>query len=104
MVALLVMAASTAFWIVNSFPLLMLIGRFRDYARYPMSIFDGAFRFLFSAVIPIGFIAFYPVQWLLHPEQGGIIPYFAPLIGIGFFSLSYLVWARGVRRWGGTGT
>jgi ABC-2 type transport system permease protein len=104
MVGLMVMAASTAFWIVNSFSILALINRFREYARYPLSIFDGVFRFLFTTLIPIGFIAFYPVQWALRPEEAGIAVYFTPLVGIGLFALGYLVWAKGVRRWSGTGT
>jgi ABC-2 type transport system permease protein len=104
MIGLMILAASTSFWIVNSFSVLMLVSRFRDYARYPMSIFNGVFRFIFTAVIPIGFLAFYPVQWVLRPGVGGIIPYFAPLAGVGLFFLSYAVWARGTRRWSGTGT
>ncbi len=104
MVGLMIAASSTAFWIVNSFSLLALINRFRDYARYPLSIFNGVFRFLFTAVIPIGFIAFYPVEWIIHPEAAGRAPYFTPLAGIVSFCLGYLVWVRGTRRWSGTGS
>jgi ABC-2 type transport system permease protein len=104
MIGLMVLAASTSFWIVNSFSILMLVSRFRDYARYPMSIFNGLFRFIFTAVIPIGFVGFYPIQWVLRPDAGVIVPYFAPLVGFGLFFLSYVVWTRGTRSWSGTGT
>ena len=104
MVGLMLGAASAAFWIVNSFSILSLFSRFRDYARYPMSIYSTAFRFLFSTIIPIGFVAFYPVQWILQPAQAGIEVWFTPLVGIGCFALGAIVWSKGVRSWGGTGT
>jgi len=104
MVGLLLAASSVAFWIVNSFSVLSLFSRFRDYTKYPLSIYSGFFRFLFSTVIPIGFVAFYPSQWLLHPELAGVEVWFTPLAGIGCFALGALVWSKGVRSWGGTGT
>src|SRR5512145_2212592 len=73
--ALMLASASTAFWLTNSHSLLNLASRFRENARYPMTIYSGAFRFAFSALIPIGFVAFYPSQWILRPEEAGIIPW-----------------------------
>ncbi len=104
MTGLMTAASSTAFWIVNSFAILALVSRMRDYARYPLSIFNGVFRVIFSAVVPIGFIAFYPVQWILHGKEAGVMPYLTPIAGVACFALGYLVWARGTRRWSGTGT
>jgi len=104
MIGLMLGAASAAFWIVNSYSILSLFSRFRDYTRYPMSIYSNAFRFLFSTIIPIGFVAFYPVQWILHPGQAGIEVWFTPLAGIACFAAGAIVWSKGVRSWSGTGT
>jgi ABC-2 type transport system permease protein len=104
MVGLLLAGACSAFWIVNSFSVLWLFSRFRDYAKYPLGIYSAFFRFLFSTVIPIGFIAFYPAEWLLHPERAGIAVWFTPLAGAACFALGALVWSKGVRSWSGTGT
>ena len=104
MVGLMTAAASTAFWIVNSFSLLMLVSRMRDYARYPLTIFNGIFRVIFSVIVPIGFVAFYPVQWILHSRDAGLVPFLTPIAGAACFALGYLVWSRGTRRWSGTGT
>jgi ABC-2 type transport system permease protein len=102
--ALMVAAASTAFWITNSVSLLQLVSNFRENARYPMDIYNKGFRFVFSAVVPIGFVAFYPVQWILRPGEAGILPWLTPLVGAASFALACLIWSAGVRRWAGTGT
>jgi len=102
--ALMIGSASTAFWLTNSHSLLNLASRFRENARYPMTIFNGTFRFVFSVLVPIGFMAFYPSQLIIHPEQAGIIPWLTPVAGIASFALSCLIWARGARKWSGTGT
>lgn len=102
--ALMVASASTAFWLTNSHSLLSLASRFRENARYPMTIYDGAFRFAFSVLVPIGFMAFYPSQGILRPGEAGILPWLTPVVGIVSFGLACVLWSRGVRRWSGTGT
>jgi ABC-2 type transport system permease protein len=102
--ALMVASASTAFWITNSHSLLNLASRFRENARYPMTIFSGGFRLAFSILVPIGFVAFYPSQWILRPEEAGLVPWLTPVAGVASFALACLVWSKGVRRWSGTGT
>jgi ABC-2 type transport system permease protein len=62
------------------------------------------FRFVFTYVIPIGFVAFYPAQLFLRPEDVSPLVYISPLIGIGFFALAYIVWHRGVNSYTGTGS
>jgi ABC-2 type transport system permease protein len=55
-------------------------------------------------VVPIGFVAFYPVQWILYSRDAGIVPFLTPVAGIVCFALGYLAWHKGTRRWSGTGT
>jgi len=102
--ALMLASASTAFWLTNSHSLLSLASRIRENARYPMTIYGGAMRLVFSALVPLGFIAFYPSQWILRPEEAGILPWLTPVAGIASFALACLVWSKGTRKWSGTGT
>ena len=103
-IAILIIAASSAFWITFSFPVMSLALKLRDFAPYPTSIFDGAFRVVFTFVIPIGFIAFYPSQLFLRPDQISPLVYLSPLIGVLFFALAYWVWVKGVNSYTGTGS
>lgn len=104
LISIAVMAGSSAFWLVNSYPVLALAWKLREFAPYPMSIFDGIFRFAFTFILPIGFIAFYPAQFFLRPEEISPIIYLTPLFGIGLFALTYWVWTRGVNSYTGTGS
>lgn len=104
MTAIIVIAGCSSFWIIFSFPVMSLAFKLREYGQYPMSIFSGIFRFLFTYLIPIGYIAFYPSQLFLRPEEENLLAYFSPLVGVGMFVLSYWVWNRGVNSWTGTGS
>jgi ABC-2 type transport system permease protein len=104
LISIAVMAGSSAFWVVNSYPMLALAWKIREFAPYPMSIFDGVFRFAFTFILPIGFIAFYPAQFFLRPEEISPLIYLTPVIGIGLFALTYRVWTLGVNNYTGTGS
>jgi ABC-2 type transport system permease protein len=104
LVAITLMAGSACFWVVNSYPVLGLAWKLREFAPYPMNIFDGIFRLTFTLILPIGFIAFYPSQLFLRPEEVSPLIYFSPVIGIGLFAAAYRVWALGVNSYTGTGS
>ena len=103
-ISMIVSAACAAFWVIDSYPVLGLAWKLREFAPYPMSIFDGAFRFAFTYLIPIGFVAFYPSQLFLRPDEVSPIIYFSPLIGIGLFAITYWLWTKGVNSYTGTGS
>jgi ABC-2 type transport system permease protein len=65
---------------------------------------SGAFRFAFTYIIPIGFVAFYPSQLFLRPEEVSSLVYFSPIVGIGLFALTYWIWTKGVNSYTGTGS
>ena len=104
MIALQNAAAATCFWIQNSFYVLDLAYRFRDYAKYPVTIFSKAFRFIFTFVMPIAFIAYYPSLVILRPDQIPILSWLSPVIGVLFFFISYKIWMYGATRYSGTGS
>jgi ABC-2 type transport system permease protein len=103
-ISITVLAGCAAFWVIDSYPVLGLAWKLREFAPYPMNIFDGAFRFTFTFIIPLGFVAFYPSQLFLSPELVSPLVYFSPLVGIGLFALTYRVWTLGVNNYTGTGS
>jgi len=74
-ISIMVIAASSAFWIYNSYPVMDLAWRMREYSTYPMTIFDGFFKILLTYVVPIA-----------------------------FFALSYWVWSKDVSSYSGKGS
>lgn len=103
MIALQNAAAATCFWIQNSFIVLDLVNRIKDYAKYPITIFGSVFRFVFTFVVPIAFIAYYPSLVILRPDEVPILSWLSPLIGVLFFWVSYKIWMLGALKYNGTG-
>ncbi len=97
-------AAASCFWIENSFYLLDLAFRFKDYAKYPVTIFGPVFRFIFTFLLPIAFIAYYPSLVILRPDEVPVLSWLSPVIGIVFFYISYRIWMYGASRYSGTGS
>ncbi len=104
MIAIMNVAAATCFWIVRSGYVMIVMFRFKDYARYPVSIFDGIFKIIFTFVIPIAFIAYYPGIVILRPNEIPLLSKLSPLFGILFFWLSYRFWMLGAEKYDGTGS
>ena len=104
MIALQTAAAATCFWIHNSFFVLDLAFRFKDYAKYPITIFSRVFRFVFTFIMPIAFIAYYPSLVILRPDAVPLLSWLSPVIGCIFFFLSYRFWMWGALKYSGTGS
>ena len=103
-VSLLLMAASATFWIKDSFSILAFVSGFRDHARYPLGIYNSFFQFLFTFVVPIGYIAFYPAQFFLTDTLPDPLSWASPVFGGALFFLAVAIWNRGTRLWGATGS
>ena len=70
----------------------------------PITIFSPVFRFIFTFIIPIAFIAYYPSLVILRPDEIPILSWISPLIGGLFFWLSYKFWMYGAIKYSGTGS
>lgn len=74
-------------------------------SSYPMDIYTGWFRNLFTYVIPLAAINYWPMSALLGK---GYAPtwaaYLSPLLGVAFYGLGMLCWRFGVRHYKSTGS
>jgi ABC-2 type transport system permease protein len=85
----------------------VLIGffnRFLEFTKYPASIFKGFIRFIFTYLVPMAFVGYYPALYFLRPQESPLLMYAAPVIGIVMFIGAYQVWRIGVNRYSGTGS
>ena len=104
MIALQNAAAASCFWIENSFYILDFVTKLKDYAKYPVTIFSQVFRFIFTFIMPIAFIAYYPALVILRPEEVPVLSWLSPVIGVLMFIISYKIWMRRATRYNGTGS
>ena len=104
MIAIMNASAATCFWIQGSGYVMVIMFRFKDFTKYPSSIFSGIFKVIFTFVIPIAFVAYYPSLAVLEEGTVPLLSWLSPAIGIVFFILSYLFWMLGVRKYDFTGS
>lgn len=104
MVALMNVAAATCFWLMGTGYIMVMAFKFKDYARYPITIFDTVFRFVFTFIIPIAFIAYYPSLVFIRPDEIPLLTWISPLLGVLFFYISYKIWMKGALSYNGTGS
>ncbi len=65
MYALWVGVVAASFWVVRLDNLTYLLGALFDTARWPVQVFRGAWRFLFTFVLPMALLTTYPAMALL---------------------------------------
>lgn len=65
MYSLWIMCAAASFWVVRLDNLTYLLGAIFDTARWPVQIFRGAWRFVFTFVIPVAVMTTFPAMALL---------------------------------------
>lgn len=86
MIAIMNFASASSFFIVNgAYFVMILANKFKDYARYPVNIFNEVMRFIFTFLIPIGFMAYYPSLEFLNNKNPTLLTYLTPVYGIIFF-------------------
>lgn len=93
-----ILVISAAFWVVKVDNLAYLFSSVFDFARWPVSVFKGAWRILFTFVIPIGIMTTYPAEALL----GTLTPllFVGTLVGAFLFSsVARIVWIRALRHY-----
>jgi ABC-2 type transport system permease protein len=93
-----ILVVSAAFWVVRLDNLAYLLSSVFDFARWPVTIFKGAFRFVFTFVVPLAIMTTYPAQALL----GTLAPTTAALAAAGsiaFAALARTVWIKALEHY-----
>ncbi len=70
MYALWILIVCAAFWVVRLDNLAFLLGAIFDAARWPVHVFRGAWRVIFTFVIPLALMTTYPAMAILGDLDG----------------------------------
>jgi len=65
MYAVWICCAAASFWVVRLDNLTYLLGAVFDVARWPVQVFRGAWRFVFTFLVPVAIMTTYPAMALL---------------------------------------
>lgn len=94
--------AATAFWIIDSVPLMWGVFETHEFVKYPLAIYGKTISLLLTWVIPYGFVSFYPASYLLG--RGDHLVWGAPVMAIGLLLIGYRLWSIGLSHYTGTGS
>jgi ABC-2 type transport system permease protein len=93
-----ILVVAAAFWVVRLDNLSYLLNSVIDFARWPISVFKGPLRLLFTFVIPLALMTTYPAEAML----GRLAPRTAALAALGALAFALagrLVWTRAVGKY-----
>jgi ABC-2 type transport system permease protein len=96
--SLWILCAAASFWVVRLDNLMHLLGAIFDTARWPVHVFPGLWRFIFTFLIPVAVMTTYPAMALL----GTLDARTALATAAGTFALlvvSRLVWRTAIRNY-----
>lgn len=105
--------ASVAFWTVSSGEITTLVYELNTFTRYPLDIYRSrVIKFILLFIIPFVVVDFLPMLFFIRDDWSRSIRINDPVIYIGFvvgisaflFSVSLLIWRKGIKRYEGAGT
>lgn len=106
---LIVVQATLCFWTTESLEIVntMTYGGVQA-AQYPLAVYGLWLRRLFTVIVPLACVAYFPLVAVLgRADPLGSPPWFqaiSPLAGIVFLLLALWLWRFGVRRYTSTGS
>ena len=98
-----------SFWTQRTDSISRVTGTLLEYSnKYPITIYPKIIQLLFTVLIPIGFISFYPSAELLTVETGFSLPgnlcVWTFFVGIVVYTVGILVFNMGLRRYESSGS
>ncbi len=102
-IALNLITATSAFWILDSIPVTQIIFNTHEFAKYPLTIYGRGINILMTWLIPYGFASFYPASFLLGKNIGWMA-WLSPLVALLLIVVAYRVWLFGLGHYSGTGS
>ncbi len=107
--ALFLIGSTITFWTVERIEAMNILTYGGvELMTYPMSIYPGWILRIFTYVVPLIFLNYYPALYLLDkPDPLGFpawAPFLAPFVAVGMGTAALLFWKFGLKHYQSTGT
>ncbi len=100
--SLWILIISAAFFVVKVDNITYLFSSIFDAARWPVSVFKGALRIVFTFVIPLAVMTTYPAEAMLGRLEGSTMV--ATVVGtVAFAAVARFTWSRAIRHYTSAG-
>ncbi|NQT87690.1 ABC-2 family transporter protein [bacterium] len=106
---LFVLQATLAFWTIDGLEVMNTVTYGGvETAQFPITIYRPWFRRIFTVVVPLGCINYFPAMAILGRSDplgtGPLFHWLSPLVGVAFLLATLQVWRFGVRHYRSTGS
>ena len=103
--AFVLILVSLTFWVKDptgaiAWPLMAI----RDFAKYPITIYDPVLRVFLSWILPLAFTSFYPATLFLERSDYIFHARMTPVIALLTWGIGFFIWKSGLRRYESTGS
>jgi ABC-2 type transport system permease protein len=96
--ALWILCAAASFWVVRLDNLMYLLGAIFDIGRWPVQVFPGVWRIIFTFILPVAVMTTFPAMALLGRLDARTA--LATALGtLALVALSRLVWRTAIRNY-----
>ena len=75
----------------------------KQVSQYPIKIYNRLFRFIFTFIIPIALINYYPISYLNNTSSNMLLLVY-PLVSILFLVFSIFIFKLGMNKYSSTGS
>ncbi len=103
-IALNLIAGVSAFWVMDSVPVIRVVFETHEFTKYPLTIYPRAISFLLTALIPYGLASFYPAGYILGRDVPRLLAWAGPVAAALLLFVGYRFWLFGLRHYSSTGT
>lgn len=102
--ALKIATSAIAFWTKASGHITHMVYMTNDFSKYPTTIYNKFVRTFITYVVPFAFTAYYPASYFLTGENplfciGGTV-----VASVVLFTISVLIWNRGIKAYESAGS
>lgn len=91
--------SSLSLWTVKSNYFVEFIFELEEVNQYPLNVYGQGIRIFLTYIIPIGFVSFYPNQYILERKEFYNMAFLSPLVAFVVLIISILVWRFGIRQY-----
>ena len=99
-----ILGASMSFVTIQGLEIINIITNgSKQVSQYPIKIYNKAFRFIFTFIIPIALINYYPISYL-NNNSSNLLLLVYPLVSILFLIFSIFIFKLGMNKYSSTGS
>ena len=102
--AIKIAGAALALWIKSSGSILQVLYMSSDFAKYPVTIYNGAVRNIITYILPFAFTAYYPASYILRGNNPWFCFGVGTVIAAVLLTLSVLLWNKGINAYESAGS